>query len=248
MRKFWLSLLTSFFLGLTFAAPVWAADRALANIIGYSQDLKYFAFEEYGIQDGSGFAFSSYYIIDLEKDRWVVGTPVRAIAEDENESLEEIRLRAAQEIAPRFKNLAVNVPADVLAYIGDGAPEHDGRKILFGFPSHAGPDDISGRYTLQLGETQVAAASPCIEWFGEAAIGFSLSVEDHDSEREIHNDRNLPRSRGCPIEYRITGVFAPHYTADIAHTVALISIYAHGFEGSDRRFIIVPLALRQQTF
>lgn len=248
MRKFWLSLLSSFFLCLAFCAPAWAADRALANIIGYSQDLKYFAFEEYGIHDGSGFAFSSYYIIDLEKDRWVVGTPVRAVAEDENESLEEIRLRAALEIAPRFKNLAVNMPADVLAYIGDGDPEQDGQKILFGFPSPSGPNSVSGRYTLRLGETQVAAASPCIDWFGEAAIGFSLSVEDHDSEREVHNDRNLPRSRGCPTEYRIAGVFAPYYTADIAHTVVLISIYAHGFEGLDRRFIVVPLALSQQIF
>ena len=36
--------------------PALAGDRALIDVIGYSQDTDYFAFEEFGIQDGSGFA------------------------------------------------------------------------------------------------------------------------------------------------------------------------------------------------
>ncbi len=38
------------------AVPTLAGDRALIDVIGYSDDLRYLAFEEFGVQDGSGFA------------------------------------------------------------------------------------------------------------------------------------------------------------------------------------------------
>ena len=60
-----------------------AGDRALIDFIGYSDDARYFAFEEFGIQDGSGFAYSSVYVVDLATDSWVLGTPVKVKAEDE---------------------------------------------------------------------------------------------------------------------------------------------------------------------
>ena len=50
---------------IAFAGPALAGDRAVIDFIGYSADSRYFAFEEFGIQDGSGFPYSSIYIIDL---------------------------------------------------------------------------------------------------------------------------------------------------------------------------------------
>ena len=47
------------------AAPALAADKANINIIGYSEDDAYFAFEQFGEHDGSGGNFSNIYIIDL---------------------------------------------------------------------------------------------------------------------------------------------------------------------------------------
>jgi predicted secreted protein len=38
------------------ATPALAGDRALIDYIGFSPDARYFAFEEFGIQDGSGCA------------------------------------------------------------------------------------------------------------------------------------------------------------------------------------------------
>ena len=52
------------------ATPAFAGDRALVDIIGYSENANYFAFEEFGIQDGSGFAYSNIYVVDLETDSW----------------------------------------------------------------------------------------------------------------------------------------------------------------------------------
>ena len=69
------------------ATPAFAGDRALVDIIGYSQDADYFAFEEFGIQDGSGFAYSNVYVVNLETDSWALGTPIRVRADDEITSL-----------------------------------------------------------------------------------------------------------------------------------------------------------------
>ncbi len=43
---------------LALASPSLAGDRAGIDFIGYSADGGFFAFEEFGIQDGSGFAYS----------------------------------------------------------------------------------------------------------------------------------------------------------------------------------------------
>lgn len=98
-----------------------AAEAALMMPIGYSGNLRYFAFEEFGISDGSGNAYSSIYMIDTAADRWVVGTPVRVVADTGEEPLSTIRARARADADPRLKDLGIDVPAHLLAAIGDGA-------------------------------------------------------------------------------------------------------------------------------
>src|SRR3569833_2885359 len=57
------------------ASPALAGDRANLNILGYSEDGRYFAFEEYGVHDGAGGNYSSIYVIDLPADKWTYGLP-----------------------------------------------------------------------------------------------------------------------------------------------------------------------------
>ena len=45
-------------------SPAIAGDTAELNILGFSGDSSIFAFEEYGVQDGSGFPYSTIYVID----------------------------------------------------------------------------------------------------------------------------------------------------------------------------------------
>jgi predicted secreted protein len=222
--------------------PAMAADRALAEIRGYSEDGRYFAFEEFGVQDGSGFAYSTYYMIDLSQDRWVVGTPVQDMAESEDITLDAIRKRAAGDAASRLDDLGITVPAEVAAAIGDGAVDTEGKSLSFGLPRYSAPGSVLGKYTLSLKTFTAEAAAPCQDWFGAVAKGFIAKLGDSGPAREVHRDGVLPRSRGCPEDYRIYGVYVPFGATDISHSVALISVFAHGFEGLDRRFIAVPLA------
>jgi len=227
---------------LALVTPVAAGDRALIDVIGYSGDARYFAFEEFGIQDGSGFPYSNLYIVDLTTDSWVVGTPVRKQASDESVPLGEVRAQVRAEAEDKLESLGINVPAEYAALIGDGAPGLDGQTLRFGTPGYE-PGAVSGNYELRLSTFPATSAAPCSEWFSAEPLGYQLIIADSGSERLIHRDGALPRSRGCPLAYRLYGVVVPFQARSIGDAVALISVYPGGFEGPDRRFIAVPLGL-----
>src|SRR5690606_4210255 len=78
-------------LACTMATDVRAGDVAELDILGFSQNGGIFAFEEYGVQDGSGFPYANRYYIDTATDSYVKGTPVRVRIDDENASLQAAR-------------------------------------------------------------------------------------------------------------------------------------------------------------
>ena len=59
-----------------------AGDMATVQILGFSDDGGIFAFEEYGVQDGSGFPYANRYYIDTANDTFLHGTPVRERLDD----------------------------------------------------------------------------------------------------------------------------------------------------------------------
>lgn len=225
------------------ATPAFAGDRALIDFIGFSKDSRYFAFEEFGIQDGSGFAYSSIYVVDLAEDSWVVGTPIRIQADDETTTLSQIRSEVQLQAADDIETLGIDVPVEIVALIGDGTPDSDAQTLRFGAPAYD-PGDVSGNYELRLSSFATSAASPCQEWFAVEPLGYELVIADTGSERLLHRDTTLPRSRGCPVTYRLYGVVLPFEAGgSISHGVGIVSVYPGGFEGPDRRFIAVPLGL-----
>lgn len=222
------------------AMPALAGDRAALDVIGYSGDARYFAFEEYGIQDGSGFAYSSIYLIDLSTDSWVVGTPIKVQAEGEDEALPAVRAEALAEAQEQIENLGIAYPADLIALNGDGVPDEAAQVLRFGVPGYL-PGSTLNDQELLLDTFDTNAAAPCEEWFSVKPKGYALSITEGEGERLIHRDDALPRSRGCPTSYRIYGVVLPYMAQELTDAVALISVYPGGFEGPDRRFLAVPL-------
>lgn len=223
------------------AANALGADRAQFDVIGYSNDQRFFAFEEYGVQDGSGFAYANVYAIDLTDDTWVIGTPVRAQASDEATPLAAVIASARKQAQGRLDDLGIGVPATLLAANGDGDVGRDGLSLEFGLPSPLEPRGIAGDYKLSFDIYTADSGAPCMEWFGDKAKGFTLKLFDGAMTREVHRDDVLPRSRGCPVTYAITAVFVPFNAQSLDRAMALISVHAHGFEGLDRRFVAVPL-------
>lgn len=224
---------------LSVAAPAHAGDRALIDVIGYSEDLRHFAFEEFGVQDGSGFAYSSLFIVDLVEDKWVAGTPFRERADSEEVPLAAVRGKVAASAKARLDALKIAMPAQVVALMGDGVLDPK-PSMRFGYPAYGLPGQTEGDFTLSI-ETFAAPAPGCdAELVGETR-GFALTLSGDGAPRELHRDKGtLPKSRGCAMDYWIYAVVFPYLGGGLENAVAIVSTYPYGFEGPDRRFLVVP--------
>jgi predicted secreted protein len=224
------------------ASPALAGDAAQFNPLGFSEDGRYFAFEEYGVQDGSGFPFANITILDTAEDKWVAGSPFRIRLEEESASLTGAREAARTQAEPHFDSLAISTPSLTVALNGDGEPAGDGSLLSFGKPGY-GLDALQDPATLTLTTTLPEYTGPCTTDYGlDPPVGYVLTLETGDGATDLHADATVPASRGCTVAYRLYGVFAPLDWAYKALTpVAVLSVYTHGFEGPDRRFLAVPV-------
>jgi predicted secreted protein len=220
------------------ASPVLAGDRALIDLLGYSEDGRYFAFEEFGIQDGSGFPYSTIYIVDLPADKWVAGSPFRVRSDSEDADLSDVRDEAHEQAAPKLEELEIYEAAFPLFVNADGDPRTNaGDEAVFGDPGF-GLGEVMSQRTLTLAVTPATPGADCAVIDNEV-FGFSLSLDG----AEVYADpATLPQSRGCAMGYKIYAVVRPaEWTTAPTGELAIISTYPFGFEGPDRRFLVVPL-------
>jgi len=129
------------FLAITATAAA-AADNAERAAIGFSPDGRYFAFEQYGVQDGSGFPYSEIFVIDLDANQWVKGSPFRARIEDEAALVSSVRAKAAKSAASLIGQLKTAEPGDALAAQLPTQAVADRHRIGFDLSE---PDQTEGR-------------------------------------------------------------------------------------------------------
>jgi len=214
-----------------------AGETADLDVLGFSSDGRIFAFEEYGIQDGSGFPYANRYYIDTHDDKFVSGTPIRVRIDDEAASIAQARARS-QADGERI------VPASQLA---------DNRGNLVGFnavteisangdlmtvnPRPVDPP-IDEPMTFILEQLPLAAQPGNCEGL-EGMKGFTLVRGEGRVMTEIHKDVSIPKSRSCPTGYRIGGVQTFYPVEGEPVYAVLISVKSFGFEGPDYRWIAV---------
>ena len=220
------------------AAPALAGDAAIPAFIGYSADGHYFAFEEFGVQDGSGFAYSNIYVVDLPADTWVNGSPFRSQAGDQSpdQPLDEVRAEAMGQAREVLDALGVRNPVDTLWL--DGSRDGDGKAVAFSY----GPILTEGNYlSLTLTTSPATSSLDCVGFTGHPPLGFKLTFAQDEGAGTVRHDDGgkIPASRGCATDYRIHAVVRP--VDNYQHYVAIIATYPFGFEGPDRRFLAVPL-------
>ncbi|MEO7222598.1 MAG: DUF2259 domain-containing protein [Devosia sp.] len=235
----------SLLLALGLVLPAAAADRALINMLGYSADGDTFAFEQFGIQDGSGFPFSEIFIVDLANDKWTAGTPFEARG-DEESSLAEIRAEAMAKAQDTLDQYDIEVPVQILALNGEGEIAADtGLRIHWSTPACCGVGAIQAdSHSLILSLRSIQSEEAYCQDMNP--VGYILAYQDQNGVKELHADGDkLPKSRTCTLDYRIYAVVEPftEYYADglTRRRVAIIATYPFGFEGVDRRFLVVPI-------
>jgi predicted secreted protein len=226
---------------LTLAAPAFAGDAAHFGAIGFSADGRYFAFREFGVQDGSGFPYANVYILDVAADAWAGGSPFRERNEADGATLAGVIADADAAAADAIADLSVTDPALYLALNADGEMDRDPYVLPFGAPGYGlMPAELAG--TLQLETFPSTSPEPCASYGAGEPMGFALSLDVLGGVTELHRDSSVPSSRGCTEEYHIYGILVPpdwHWNA--LTPVAIVSVYSFGFEGPDRRFIALPV-------
>src|SRR4029450_2112606 len=95
--------------------PARAADNAERAIIGFSPDGRYFAFEQFGVQDGSGFPYAEIFVVDLIANQWVKGSPFREKVEDEGALVSAARFKTAKAARALLTQLRTGEPGELLA-------------------------------------------------------------------------------------------------------------------------------------
>ncbi len=227
-----------------------ASDAAELNILGFSDDQRYFAFEQFGIQDGSGFAYSDVFVVDLRNDTWVSGGPIHEQAKEETNELADIRNAALKKYDALKKTYAISAPAQLLArnavteVIADRKTMSFDRWHLsseFGSTPVVFDSQKETRFNLRLAEKPLPAPASCPKDMGDMQ-GFDLHLSGQSiAEHVVFSDDKLPASRGCPLGYDIQAIVAGYGYDAPNKLVAIIGVYSIGFEGKDLRYMAVPV-------
>ncbi|MFZ2101469.1 MAG: DUF2259 domain-containing protein [Oricola sp.] len=217
-----------------------AGDVATLNILGFSADATTFAFEEYGVQDGSGFPYANRFYIDTTTDNYMAGSPIRVRIDDETASVNEARAQA------KTAGEAIIADSELEAHKGFTAGYNAITEISADpFRMVVNPRPvvpmIGQELDIRLEEIAFPAREPCIG-MSETSRGFrltSVAPEPGGAITVLHADSSVPASRGCTSGYRIGGVqsLAP-FDGPSAYAV-LIAVETFGFEGPDYRWMAV---------
>jgi predicted secreted protein len=222
--------------------PAWAGDASTLRVLGFSEEGAVFAFEETGIQDGSGFPYANRFYINTATDTYLPGTPVRVRLDDETKSVTDARVLAREqgEAASSITDamLAAN-PGALLAF--NPLTEIGGNPLRIEFSDQPIDPAITPPRVLNLRERTEAPAENCYGFVDkQAAFGLSLSnkADPYGEPVVLHEDGAIPKSRNCPTGYRIGGVVR-HEGTGVPILAIMINVRSIGFEGPDHRWIAV---------
>ncbi len=220
-----------------FAQPAGAGDLADRYILGFSPDGGTFAFEQFGVQDGSGFPYADIFIIDTMSDQWVKGSPFRVLMRDERSQVKWARREVLTKAGNTLQQRLISKPGRLLASNPPAELSADPHRVVVNVSQIViGPPE---RWTFTLDEIPIANEQ-CAAFTSAPVKGFGLTVQRQGgAPLKLHEDTSIPNSRGCPLRYTISDVVAYEPDGGSRVIAVLVSVFSHGFEGPDRRFLAV---------
>jgi predicted secreted protein len=239
LRAFLLSVACS--AGLFMGQAAQAGDAAEMRVIGFSADARMFAFEEFGVQDGSGFPYSNIFVVDLALDKFAPGAPVRVTIEREA-PIKDARLRAWEKARSLIARYGVDSdPGAFAAYRAAADLGASGDAVRFNRYPQA--PNVARPYAIAIQSKPFPATKDCLN-ASNGFNGFMLKLVEANGapvDRLLYEDAAVPPSRKCPTGYRVGAVVTGGANAVAA--VAMIQASSQGFEGDDIRWIAVPIHL-----
>jgi predicted secreted protein len=224
------------------ASSACAGDFADREIIGFSPDGSRFAFEEYGVEDGSGFPYSNTYVIDTASDSWIDGTPIRLRNEDESRRLGDLRVEARRKAADILERQNIHERGVIVASNPVTETSADPHRVAF-HPRLIVPPSSGATMVLQISEAAMPAEN-CPPEMGPYK-GFNLILSGSQGSVAIHSDSGIPPSRRCPTGYAISDVVTFYPEGGAPVMAVLVNNYSLGFEGPNRRFLAVTARFKE---
>jgi predicted secreted protein len=221
-------------------APAIAGDIAEFRSHGFSQDGRYFSFEEFGRQDGSGFAYSNIYILDLKEDKWMPDSPVRVLIRNESGPVLKARFDALSKAAPLLQRYNITNSGVLMAAspINEAGNKHE-LAFKSSIPPSAGGE--TKPYILYLSQYDLPDRFNCYDNGKVKGFRLDMTLGKGGIGMELYEDRSIPKSRNCPLGYQLVSVYAPDRFNNHPYAVALVGVFSRGFEGPDFRYIAVSL-------
>ena len=236
--------ITSVFAVLLFSAisaQAIAGDFAKRHIHGFSADGGLFAFEEYGVQDGSGFPYATIYVIDTATDQWIDGSPFDARLDDETKTVFDAREAAKMLAGPVMKSFEDRGNVVATNHATDKTTD---KSRMVANPRFVVPP-IDQEVEFRLSSRSFPASESCAA-FGPSA-GFKLTqiaTTPEQTTRIIHEDNSVPNSRNCPLDYELADLVTYYPVNGSPIAAILILMQTVGFEGPDGRFLAVTTRMK----
>lgn len=229
---------------LIMAGPARAGDIALLESLGFSEAGDVFAFQQSGVEDGSGFPYAEIFFLDLKSDRFLEPSPIRVRLNEDGalvaDAVAEARAAAADLLSrtmPDKRNGHVvldNPPTDLSS---------DGKAARFVARPVLPPIDEPVELRM---ETFPLEGPEICQDIGRPVMGYrivKLALEPGQKASVLHEDTAIPTSRGCPLDYAIRQVRVYEKPGGGFAAVSLIAVQSHGFEGPDIRYIANPVPM-----
>ncbi|MCB0834846.1 MAG: DUF2259 domain-containing protein [Bacteroidetes bacterium] len=205
-----------------FTSTVLAGDRSSYEVIGFSKDGRYVAFERFGTYDGSGFPYCTVFILDVKANDFCV-RPIEVtleLSDTENE--------------PDARSVAkANAAEDLVRF---GIVKGNGGKRIWTADAGAITSQVRFIWRKQLAELELKEREVDRECdpAGPGKI-FELDLRfDDGTSVTMQKDTELPSSRGCAFDYRLEEVVLFGNAIGV-----FINVSSTGYEGPNERQILV---------
>jgi predicted secreted protein len=203
-----------------------AGDNANLDFIGYSKNGKYVAFEQYGVNDGNGLHYSEIFIVNVISNIYAI-KPIKSKPNDDSK-LSTLRKKIkfqAQAKLNKFKIDQEIIGKKLISHpLSDVGVANKTATFIYNFD----------KFNLKLTEFLAKPVKDCFG-FGQAKI-FKLSLTKNNGKSKIlQKDKKLPKSRDCPLNYRIQDVFV----YQDKYIVVFLNMFLTGFEGKNMRYLAI---------
>lgn len=198
---------------------LFAGDASMYDLIGFSADGKYVAFERYGVYDGSAFPYCEIFIVDVAQNDYPV-RPLRHVIED-SPTDRDARVEAKKTAKSLLQQFGI-IDRNIGTKAWEAGRNMDLKEAHF----------LDREQTLKAILIEEDVEMECIA--GPAKI-FRLELEYEDGAvMTLQHDTALPDSRGCAYVYRIMAVYT--YLTSMA---VIVEYSSDGYEGPNVRQLIV---------